>query len=104
EEAPAGPAAGQPAAPTGESPAPAPAPVVVEYRVRAGDTLAAIAARLLGSAGRWQEIARENGISDPRTLRVDQVLRVTGGNEQAARAPRPQPERTPQPGGEQAQG
>jgi uncharacterized protein (TIGR02594 family) len=99
EAAGAGPAAGQPAAPTGESPAPAPQPAVIEYRVRAGDTLAEIAERLLGSAERWQEIARANGITDPRTLRVGQVLRVPGGNAQAAaRQPAPRPDRAPQGG------
>jgi uncharacterized protein (TIGR02594 family) len=99
EAAGAGPAAGQPAAPTGESPAPAPQPGVVEYRVRAGDTLAEIAERLLGSAERWQEIARANGITDPRTLRIGQVLRVPGGNAQAAaRQPAPRTDRAPQGG------
>lgn len=46
------------------------------YTVRAGDTLNAIAARLLGSASRWQELARLNGLRDPRRLRVGQVLRL----------------------------
>jgi uncharacterized protein (TIGR02594 family) len=93
-----GAAAGQPAAPTSESATPASAqPATVEYRVRAGDTLAEIAQRLLGNADRWQEIARASGISDPRSLRIGQVLRVPGGNPQAAAAPPQQarPDRQP---------
>ena len=77
----AGNAADRPTEATGEGPASQLA--VVEYRVRAGDTLAEIAERLLGSAARWQEIARANGITDPRTLRIGQVLRVPGGSSQA---------------------
>jgi uncharacterized protein (TIGR02594 family) len=109
----AGPAPGQPAAPTSEAPAPPPQPVTVEYRVRAGDTLGEIAERLLGSRERWQEIARANGITDPRTLRVGQVLRVPGGNAQAAarqpaprteRAPRPEADRQPRGNGQQQGG
>lgn len=46
------------------------------YTVRAGDTLSAIAARLLGNAKRWPEIAKANSIRDPRALRVGQVLRL----------------------------
>ncbi len=93
-----GAAAGQPAAPTSESATPASAqPATVEYRVRAGDTLAEIAQRLLGNGDRWQEIARASGISDPRSLRIGQVLRVPGGNPQAAAAPPQQarPDRQP---------
>ena len=48
------------------------------YTVRSGDTLSAIASRLLGNAGRWGEIASLNGIRDPRTLRIGQVLRIPG--------------------------
>lgn len=46
------------------------------YTVRAGDTLVAIAARLLGSSTRWQELGRLNGVRDPRKLRIGQVLRL----------------------------
>lgn len=46
------------------------------YTVKRGDTLAVISQRMLGNAGRWHEIADMNGIRDPRTLRVGQVLRI----------------------------
>lgn len=46
------------------------------YTVKAGDTLSAIAARELGSAARWKEIADLNGIKDPRQLKVGQLLRL----------------------------
>ncbi len=46
------------------------------YVVRAGDTLSAIAARLLGSYKRWPEIAKLNGIRDPKTIHVGQRLRL----------------------------
>lgn len=44
------------------------------YTVRSGDTLSAIASRELGSVSRWNDIAARNGIRDPRTIRVGQVL------------------------------
>jgi nucleoid-associated protein YgaU len=46
------------------------------YIVRPGDTLTGIARRLLGSARRWREIARRNGIDDPQALRLGQRLSV----------------------------
>jgi len=46
------------------------------YTVRKGDTLSAIAARQLGNANRWQDIANLNGVRDPRTLKVGQVLKL----------------------------
>ena len=42
----------------------------------AGDDLLAIAARELGDADRWVEIAQLNGIRDPRSIAVGQVLRL----------------------------
>lgn len=44
--------------------------------VVAGDTLWAIAERYLGDGSLWPAIAMANGIADPRTLRVGQVLSV----------------------------
>jgi acyl transferase domain-containing protein len=46
------------------------------YKVRPGDSLGRISAKMLGTAARWREIARLNRISDPRTLRVGQVIRI----------------------------
>jgi hypothetical protein len=58
-------------------PAAAPAkPSGRTYTVRRGDTLSAIAARLLGKASRWPEIAKLNGVRDPRRLQIGQVLRI----------------------------
>lgn len=38
--------------------------------VKTGDTLAGIAARFYGTPARWREIARRNGITDPKKLRA----------------------------------
>jgi LysM repeat protein len=46
------------------------------YVVRAGDTLARIAFRLYGDATKYVLLAQANGITDPRLLRVGQVLIV----------------------------
>lgn len=46
------------------------------YNVKSGDTLSKIAARELGSAGRWGEIAKLNNIRDPNRLKVGQRLRL----------------------------
>jgi nucleoid-associated protein YgaU len=44
------------------------------YTVKSGDTLAKIAARVLGSASLWQEIALLNNIRDPSAITVGQRL------------------------------
>lgn len=44
------------------------------YTVQKGDTLWAIARRLYSDGTRWKEIARKNGISDPKMLQAGQVL------------------------------
>lgn len=49
---------------------------VTTYTVKAGDTLTAIAARLLGSYTKWTEIATLNNIRDPNTIRPGQVLHI----------------------------
>ena len=49
------------------------------YTVASGDTLSGIAARLLGKASRWHEIADSNGVRDPRKLQVGQVLQIPNG-------------------------
>jgi LysM repeat protein len=46
------------------------------YVVKKGDTLSSIAAKLLGKASRWVEIARMNGIRDPKKIKVGQKLKV----------------------------
>lgn len=48
------------------------------YKVKPGDTLGAIAEKLLGDMSRWREIAKANGIIDPEKLRVGQELKVPG--------------------------
>lgn len=53
------------------------------YQVRPGDSLASIAAKLLGDERRWPELARCNGLSRPDHLLVGQQLQVpTGRSEQ----------------------
>ncbi len=76
------PAPAQPAArpPIAARPAQPPA-AQAEYAVAKGDTLSAIAAR---NGVTWQEIARLNGITDPRRLQQGQRLRMP------ARPPAPQ--------------
>ncbi|MFG2621201.1 peptidoglycan DD-metalloendopeptidase family protein [Streptomyces sp. NPDC048507] len=46
------------------------------YTVKAGDTLSGIALARLGSAGRYPEIARLNGITDPDRIRAGQRLKL----------------------------
>lgn len=46
------------------------------YVVKAGDTLATIAAAKLGRASRWREIAKLNGLRDPNHLKVGQRLKL----------------------------
>ncbi|HWP61977.1 MAG TPA: LysM domain-containing protein [Candidatus Binatia bacterium] len=64
-------ASAEPSSPAPASPTPAAS--VRTYRVRAGDTLSAIAARF-GTTVR--AIAELNGISDPSRIRVGQILRI----------------------------
>ncbi|MFF4324097.1 peptidoglycan DD-metalloendopeptidase family protein [Streptomyces sp. NPDC001568] len=58
------------------APRPAAAKAPAMYTVKAGDTLSAIALAELGNAGRYQEIARLNGITDPDRIGVGQKLRL----------------------------
>jgi LysM repeat protein len=62
------------------------------YTVRAGDTLATIARRLLGDDGQWQEIARANSISDPRALQIGAVLTIPSPAGQRSAPPGPAPD------------
>ena len=46
------------------------------YVVRRGDTLSDVAGATYGDPGRWRDVARANGIVDPRTLTPGRALRV----------------------------
>lgn len=54
------------------------------YTVQAGDTLRSIAARELGDANRWSELARINHLSSPYRIDVGQVLHLSGDAPAAA--------------------
>lgn len=43
---------------------------------KSGDTLMSIARRELGDAGRWTQLAKINGIRDPRSIRSGAVIRL----------------------------
>lgn len=45
-------------------------------KARAGDNLVTIARRELGDGGRWEEIAKLNGLRDPRHLKTGQKIRI----------------------------
>lgn len=47
-----------------------------EYVVKPGDTLAAIAHRYLGSAGKWSVLAEVNDLGNPDKLRIGQRLKI----------------------------
>lgn len=47
-----------------------------KYTVHKGDTLSGIAAKLLGKASRWRDIATLNAIRDPATIKPGQVLKI----------------------------
>jgi nucleoid-associated protein YgaU len=55
------------------APADAPAPLGA-YVVRRGDTLSGIAAAVYRNPASWREIARANGITDPRALAPGRTL------------------------------
>ena len=59
-------------APPAKTPKPAPADATT-YKVQSGDTLSGIAAE---HGTTWQELARINKLSDPRRLKVGQVLEL----------------------------
>ncbi|RIJ76688.1 LysM domain-containing protein [Nakamurella silvestris] len=46
------------------------------YTVKSGDSLWAIAAKLLGSGPRYTEIAKLNNIADPNAIKVGTVLKI----------------------------
>lgn len=49
-----------------------------EYTIKAGDTFASIAAKTLGSADKWHEIAQANPRVDPTKLKVGMTIRLPG--------------------------
>lgn len=71
------------------APAPAPAPT---YTVQSGDSLSAIAGRVLGDMNRWTELYELNRdqIPDPNVIYAGLVLKLPGGAS-AAPAPAPKP-------------
>lgn len=54
---------------------------VINYVVQRGDTLSAIAAKYLGSASKYPQIAQENAIKNPNLIFAGQVLKITIGGE-----------------------
>lgn len=54
-------------------PSPTTGPVFTEYRVRYGDTLGAISARFNMTV---EELMRVNGLTDPHSLQIGQVLKI----------------------------
>lgn len=52
---------------------------VINYVVKRGDTLWAIARKYLGSGTKYPQIAQENGIKDPNLIYPGQVFRITTG-------------------------
>ena len=69
-----GPLTGGAAAPKAAAPAASAGPAPRRYTVRKGDTLSGIAKATYGNPNRWPEIAKASGVSDPRKLKVGQVL------------------------------
>lgn len=46
------------------------------YTIVAGDTLYALAIRFYGDGNQWRRLADANGITDPRALRIGQVITI----------------------------
>lgn len=91
-----------PPSPTPPQPKPDPEPVApqqsVQHEVQAGETLTAIGTKYDTT---WQKIAEANGITDPKLVRVGQMLKIPGKNQRiAAVKPEPEPastQPTPEP-------
>lgn len=60
----------------GKKPADVKQPVPITHLVGPGDTLIGLAKQYLKDGERWKEIAKENGIQDPRKLRLGQKLKI----------------------------
>ena len=51
---------------------------VARYAMKSGDTLQSVAAKQLGDPARWREIARANGIENPRAVGKSITLKIPG--------------------------
>lgn len=51
-------------------------PTGLTYTIKQGDTLWDLATKHLGTGTRWREIADANGITNPRTLQIGQVITI----------------------------
>ena len=71
-----GPMSGGITPPTGKSATAKPAPAAKTYTVKAGDTLSGISVKVYRTSSRASDIGKANGITDPRKLRVGQVLKL----------------------------
>lgn len=70
-------------------------PVNYPYTVRAGETIEAIADRLLGNRLKAYQLARYNDLANPSTLAAGQILRIPGAPPKPK--PQPAPERPTRP-------
>lgn len=70
---------------------------MAKYTVQPGDTLGKIAAKFLGSASRYTEIAEANNMDNPNALSVGQVLVIPGESSEANPTPTPMVNVTPVP-------
>lgn len=53
---------------------------MIDYTVKAGDSLSKVAANYLGSPGRYIELAALNSIVNPNIIRVGQVIKIPVDN------------------------
>jgi len=49
---------------------------MINYTIKAGDTLASIARTFLGNALRYREIATLNNIANPNVITIGQVIKI----------------------------
>lgn len=60
---------------------------MAKYTVQSGDNLGKIAAKFLGSASRYMEIAQANNMDNPNALRVGQELEIPGAAAEVIKEP-----------------